>query len=53
MSLAEVQRIADEFLAGYNGNDPLDLRVVNRQEDAYGPNATRARYGIVKGGCHA
>lgn len=45
MSLAELQRIADEFLAGYNGTAPLVLRVVNRPESAYGPNATRARCG--------
>ncbi|QPI65949.1 LPD38 domain-containing protein [Vreelandella venusta] len=53
VKLEEAQRIADEFMADYNGNIPLDLMVVNRQEDAYGPAATRENVGVIKGAYHS
>lgn len=53
ISLEEAQQVADDFLAGYNGNVPLDLHVVARQEDVYGPEATRERVGTIKGAYHA
>ncbi|MBH8578802.1 LPD38 domain-containing protein [Bisbaumannia pacifica] len=52
MPVAQAQRIAEDFLADYNGNVPLDLHVVNRQEEAYGPENTRERIGAIKGAYH-
>lgn len=53
VSLEEAQRIADAFMADYNGHIPLDIMVVNRQEDAYGAAATRDKVGIIKGAYHS
>nr|WP_298377707.1 hypothetical protein [uncultured Halomonas sp.] len=50
--LAEARRIADAFMAAYNGNIPLTLHVVNRKEEAYGPQGTRERIGVIKGAYH-
>ena len=53
MPVDVVQRIADAFLADYNGNLPLKVRVEERQEHLYGPNATPDRVGTIKGAYHA
>lgn len=53
VSLEEAQRIADAFMADYNGHIPLKVMVVNRQEDAYGAAATRDKVGVIKGAYHS
>jgi diguanylate cyclase (GGDEF)-like protein len=45
------QRAADEFAAAYRGNIPVEFRVVNTLEDAYGPGATE-RAGRASGAFH-
>lgn len=53
LTVPETRRIADDFVREYNGNIPLDIRVYARQEDAYGPQATRENVGRIKGAYHA
>lgn len=53
MSVLEAQAVADDFLASYNGNIPLQVRVAAKQEDLYGPKATPERVGVIKGAYHA
>ncbi len=36
--LNELKRIVDELKASYNGNIPLDIRAVEKMEEAYGPD---------------
>lgn len=38
--LNELKRIVDELKASYNGNIPLDIRAVEKMEEAYGQNLT-------------
>jgi len=52
MPVEDVQAIAKQFMQDYNGNIPLKLRVVNTQEEAYGPNGTEEKIGVVKGAYH-
>lgn len=49
LSVAETERIAREWLAEYNGNVQLDLRVKDTQEGLYGPGATVKKHGYIKG----
>jgi hypothetical protein len=53
MVVADVQKIADDFMGYYNGNIPLDLLIRNTQEEIYGKNATIENEGVIKGGYHA
>ncbi|RLM26485.1 hypothetical protein BIY29_05340 [Brenneria alni] len=53
LTVEEARRIADDFQSEYNGNIPLDIRVYARQEDAYGPQATRENIGRIPGAYHA
>lgn len=52
ISVADARRAADEFVADYEGNIPLDVMVVSRQEDAYGPENAREHVGPIKGAYH-
>lgn len=45
------QRAVDEFRSTYRGNIPVEFRVVNTLEDAYGPGATE-RAGRAGGAYH-
>lgn len=50
--LAEAQQAVDTFVARYQGNIPLRVRVAATQEELYGPQATTANVGRLKGGYH-
>lgn len=49
LGVAEVERIAQDWLAEYNGNIQLDLRVKDTQKELYGPDATTEKHGVIKG----
>lgn len=49
VAVAEAERVAKEWLAGYNGNVQLELRVGDTQELLYGPGATVEKHGVIKG----
>lgn len=52
ISVSEAQRTVDAFMARYQGNIPLNVRVAATQEELYGPQATAANVGRLKGGYH-
>lgn len=52
VSVSEAQRTVDAFMARYQGNIPLSVRVAATQEELYGPQATAANVGRLKGGYH-
>ena len=52
MTVDKATRLANKFLAEYNGNIGVQLIVVARQEDKYGPANTAERFGIIKGAYH-
>ena len=53
MSVDEAQEVVDRFLADYNGNIPLRSIVRAKQEDIYGPQASREKIGIrIDGAYH-
>lgn len=53
MSVDEAQEVVDRFLADYNGNIPLRSIVRAKQEDIYGPQASRDKIGIrIDGAYH-
>lgn len=49
MTVEEVEEVARGYLARFNGNLPLGLRVVATQEEAYGRGATIEEHGVLKG----
>ncbi|MCC4289098.1 LPD38 domain-containing protein [Vreelandella aquamarina] len=52
VSVSEAQRTVDAFMARYQGNVPLSVRVAATQEELYGPQATTANVGRLKGAYH-
>ena len=52
ISLEQAQKVVDDFKAEYNGNIPLDFRVVEKQEELYGPANTVEKVGLIKGSYH-
>ena len=52
ITLAQAQKVVDDFKAEYNGNIPLDFRVVEKQEQLYGPENTVEKVGLIKGSYH-
>jgi len=52
VTLKEAQNIVNEFQQEYNGNVPLDFRVVEKQEQLYGPENTVEKAGLIKGSYH-
>lgn len=53
VTLAQAQKIATDFKAEYNGNIPLEFKVVEKQEHLYGPENTVEKIGLIKGGYHS
>ena len=51
-SIEEVQNVANEFMASYNGNIPLRIVVKQNQEEHYGPDGSVEKIGPVKGSYH-
>jgi hypothetical protein len=51
ISVDAAQRVVDDFRSAYRGNIPVEFRVVNTLEDAYGPGATE-RAGRASGAFH-
>ncbi|MEZ5544251.1 MAG: hypothetical protein R3F10_03510 [Lysobacteraceae bacterium] len=51
LPVANVERIAQDFMRRYRGNIPLDVKVGRTLEHLYGPNA--AKLGNAKGAYHA
>lgn len=52
VTLKEAQNIVNEFQQEYNGNIPLEFRVVEKQEQLYGPESTVEKVGLIKGTYH-
>jgi hypothetical protein len=52
LSVDEVKRLADEFLAEYNGNIPVKIIVGSTQEALYGPEVTTEKIGKIEGAYH-
>ena len=53
LSMEKTEKIVVDFLSEYNGNIPLDMMIHNKQEDLYGPQASRERCGFkIEGGYH-
>ncbi|MEW5250883.1 zincin-like metallopeptidase domain-containing protein [Microbulbifer sp. 2201CG32-9] len=53
LSVAQVDVIAQQFIAEYNGNIPLVIRTRENQEDIYGPQNAERISGIrIEGGYH-
>lgn len=53
ISIAQAQKVADAFLRDYNGHIPLEIRVVNKQEDVYGQKGSPEKIGRINGAYHA
>ncbi|WP_370550061.1 hypothetical protein NMD68_07710 [Edwardsiella tarda] len=52
LSFERVSQIVQDFEQEYKGNIPIEIRVYRRQEDAYGPQATRENVGRIAGAFH-
>lgn len=52
VSAREAQAVVDAFMERYQGNIPLEVRVSATQEELYGPQATVANVGRLKGAYH-
>ncbi|UCQ19348.1 hypothetical protein DCF79_08030 [Edwardsiella tarda] len=52
LSFERVSQIVHDFEQEYKGNIPIEIRVYRRQEDAYGPQATRENVGRIAGAFH-
>ncbi|EOV0998732.1 LPD38 domain-containing protein [Edwardsiella piscicida] len=52
LSFERVSQIVQDFEQAYKGNIPIEIRVYRRQEDAYGPQATRENVGRIAGAFH-
>lgn len=52
VTLKEAQNIVNDFQQEYNGNIPLEFRVVEKQEQLYGPENTVEKVGLIKGSYH-
>ncbi len=52
LTIAQAQEVADAFMKKYNGNIPLEIRVVNKQEDAYGQRYSQENIGYVINGTY-
>jgi phage/plasmid primase-like uncharacterized protein len=52
LTVEEVQKIAEAFLAGYNGNIPIKPIVVEHQEQIYGTKGSVDRIGKIDGSYH-
>lgn len=52
VSARDAQGVVDAFMERYQGNVPLDVRVAATQEELYGPQATVANVGRLKGAYH-
>ena len=45
LTVEAVQKLVDDFLAEYNGNIPVTPVIKEKQEDIYGPRASREAIG--------
>lgn len=52
VAVGEAQRVVDDFMSRYQGNIPLQVRVAATQEELYGPRASIAKVGRLKGAYH-
>lgn len=52
LSVKEAQRLAEEFLAEYNGNIAVEVFIRSTQEEFYGPEATAEKIGTIEGAYH-
>ncbi|WP_368912125.1 hypothetical protein, partial [Taklimakanibacter deserti] len=53
LSVEAVQKLVDDFLAEYNGNIPVTPVIQEKQEDIYGPRASREAIGFrIDGAYH-
>ncbi|MDO8415481.1 MAG: PLxRFG domain-containing protein [Agitococcus sp.] len=52
LSVAQAQRVADAFMREYNGNIPLEIRVVAKQEEAYGQQYSQENIGYAINGSY-
>lgn len=50
---ADLKKVVDAFMSDYNGNIPLDVIIVENQEDIYGPERTAEKFGRIEGAYHA
>ena len=49
----ELRSVVDDFMSYYNGNIPIEPIIVEKQEDAYGPEGTADKIGRIEGAYHA
>lgn len=52
LSFERVSQIVQDVEQEYKGNIPIEIMVYRRQEDAYGPQATRENVGRIAGAFH-
>ena len=53
LTVEAVQKLVDDFLAEYNGNIPVTPVIQDKQEDIYGPRASREAIGFrIDGAYH-
>lgn len=50
---AELKKVVDSFMSDYNGNIPLDVIIVEKQEEIYGSERTAEKFGRIEGAYHA
>lgn len=49
----ELRSVVEDFMSYYNGNIPIEPLIVDKQEDAYGPEGTAEKIGAIEGAYHA